>query len=63
MGKSICHIVISSDIYQVKYIDMCHKTSVLDGLQEKTLLNATQPTCKIHPFSKIAVALEPVMLF
>ena len=42
---------------------MCHKTSVLDGLQEKTLLNATQPTCKIHPFSKIAVTLEPVMLF
>ena len=32
-------------------------------LQVQTLPDATQPVFKIHPFSKVAVILEPIMQF
>ena len=36
-------------------------TSLLRRLQAQTLPNATSPIGKVHPFSKIAVTLEPVV--
>ena len=41
----------------------CSKTRLLRWLQAQTLTDATPPKGKIHPFSKIAVTLEPVMRF
>ena len=38
-------------------------TSLLRRLQAQTLTDAAPPVGKIHPFSKIAVILEPVMWF
>ena len=37
------------------------RTSLLRRLQAQTLPHATPPIGKIHPFSKIAIAFEPVM--
>ena len=44
---------------------MCilYETSLLRRLQEQTLPDEVPPMGKIHPFSKIAVTLEPVMRF
>ena len=39
------------------------KTSLLRRLQAQTLPDAAPPTGKIHPFSKIAVTLEPRQRF
>ena len=39
------------------------KTSLLRRLQEQTLPDEAPPMGKIHPFSKIAVTLEPFMRF
>ena len=41
---------------------MLQKKSCFAGCAQ-TVPNATQPTGKIHPFSKIAVTFEPVMQF
>ena len=39
------------------------KTSLLRRLQAQTLPAEAQPIGKVHPFSKIAVAFEPLMGF
>ena len=41
----------------------CLKTSLLRRLQAQTLPDAASPIGKVHPFSKIAVTLEPVMRY
>ena len=40
-----------------------YKTRLLRRLQTQTLPDEALPMGKIHPFSKIAVTLEPVMRF
>ena len=46
-------------------LEVCSKlkTSLLRRMQAQTLPNATPPTGKINPFSKIAIPFEPVMRF
>ena len=39
------------------------QTSLLRRLHAQTLPDAASPIGKVHPFSKIAVTLEPVMRF
>ena len=52
-------IYILNKFYIVVYIE----TSLLRRLQAHTLPDATPPIGKIHPFSKMALTLEPLMGF
>ena len=40
-----------------------NETSLLRRLQAQTLSDATPPRGQIHPFSKMAITFEPVMVF
>ena len=42
-------------------IYISRETSLLHGLQAQSIPEANSPIGKIHPFSKIAVTLEPVI--
>ena len=52
--KNVCTLIFSLP---------SEETSLLRRLQAQTLPNAASPIGKVHPFSKIAVTLEPVMRF
>ena len=49
--------------FQMRSFHRSERTSLLHRLKTQTLPNGIPPIGKLHPFSKIAVTVEPMMQF